>query len=90
MVVKSRRKHQDEPINDYSIINQVMQEVSAGEESGVGESNVEHKARLDKKYQDGEISIETYDYIINNVLIPEDPNLLINNEHQNHTDERKS
>jgi Na+-transporting NADH:ubiquinone oxidoreductase subunit NqrC len=80
VAMKKRQIHQKEPDGDHLIINQVMREALKTQEIETIESNTELKSILDAKLENKEISEETYDYILNNVLIPEEPDLLSAND----------
>ncbi|UCH89619.1 MAG: PQQ-binding-like beta-propeller repeat protein [Thermoplasmata archaeon] len=75
VVLKARRKPTEEVDLNKSMIHQVMQEVLSETGEGEGElSNDEIKTILDNKFQKGELSKETYNYIIKTIEIPENAN----------------
>jgi outer membrane protein assembly factor BamB len=73
ITIVTKRKHQvvEEPPSDKKLIHQVMREIFAGDEKGDMEiSDSELKSTLERKYQNGEISKDTYDFISNKLIIP--------------------
>ncbi|MCK5559327.1 MAG: PKD domain-containing protein, partial [Thermoplasmata archaeon] len=85
-----KRQHFKPSVGDDKLIDNVKNEIlysDLGIDSDL--SNAQIKIMLERKYQNGQISRETYDYIINNVLIPEDPNLFKPPTLENQGDPRK-
>jgi len=78
MVIKKRKHDHDHPeegLLSKTTRDKVLQEILFNDSKIEKKySNAQLKTLLDKKSQKGEISQDTYDYILNNVLIPDEPN----------------
>ncbi len=76
IIVRKKRQPPREPPDNYKIINQLMNEVVYKDDDLETDfTNSELKTILYKKYKEGEISLDTRNYIRHNYLSPKRPKI---------------
>ena len=75
MIIKKRKSdHPEEGFRSKGSKDKILHDILFNDQKiEKNYSNAQLKTLLDTKFKKGDISQDTYDYILNNVLIPDEP-----------------